>query len=122
MIISDDRTIQSIQTEFQTHFPNLKIEFYTVPHDTEKGSSLTQQLLEVTKTIGELREQQNTGDLSINGHQKVSTLESNFRDIYGLNVQVFRRSGNDVWLQTSATDNWTLSEQNKRAERYQNIA
>lgn len=121
MIISDDRTIQSVQIEFQEHFPNLKIEFYSTPHDTEQASMMSQQLLDVGKTIGELREQDNKGNLSINGHQKVSTLESNFRDIYGLNVQVFRRSGG-TWLQTSATDHWTLSQQDKRARRYENVA
>jgi hypothetical protein len=31
--------------------------------------------------------------------------------VYGLSVQVFRKSGN-VWLETSATDNWTLRQQN----------
>ena len=117
MIISDDRTIAAIQDEFQAHFSNLKIEFYTDKHNIEETSPSTQQLVDMSKTIGVLRKSKYEDDLSINGHLKVSTLERNFRDIYGLNVQVFRRSG-DTWLQTSATDNWTLSEQNNKAERY----
>lgn len=68
MIISDDRRIQSIQAEFQTHFPNLKIEFYAYPHDAEQGSVLTQQLLDINKTIGELREQQKLKNLVFGGY------------------------------------------------------
>ncbi len=43
----------------------------------------------------------------------VSELEQLFLTKYGLNAQVFRRSGN-LWLQTSATDHWTLAEQNRK--------
>lgn len=117
MMISDNRTIASIQEDFQAHFPNLKIEFYTDKHGIEEASPATQQLVDESQTIGVLRKIQYEGNLSINGHLKVTTLEYNFSTIYGLNVQVFRRSGG-TWLQTSTTDNWTLSEQNSRAERY----
>ena len=45
----------------------------------------------------------------------VNELEQRFSDVYGLGVQVFRKSGN-VWLETTVTDGWTLEQQNKQGE------
>ncbi len=114
MLITDDRTISDIQAEFQKKFPYLKIEFYVASHEEGEVSS-DRTLLDSSKTIADVRTATNAGELSINGHLKVSTLEGNFRDIYGLNVQVFRRS-RKIWLQTTATDEWTLAEQNDLGE------
>ncbi|QQS29668.1 MAG: hypothetical protein IPM47_01570 [Sphingobacteriales bacterium] len=114
MLITEDRTISDIQVEFHKKFPFLKLEFYAAPHE-EGGVSSDRTLIDSNKTVAEVRTVKNSGDLSINGHLKVSTLESNFRELYGLNVQVFRRS-RKIWLQTTATDEWTLSEQNKLGE------
>lgn len=115
--ITDDKSIEEVQALFTEHFPFLKIEFYEKEHDTGEGNQDSFKL-DSSKTIGEIRSSHTTGDLSIHGNQKVSTLESAFHDQYGLNVQVFRKS-NDIWLQTTATDEWTLSEQNHTAEEHQ---
>jgi hypothetical protein len=42
-------------------------------------------------------------------------LEGHFSDIYGLDVSIYRQSGK-AWLETSATDSWTLAQQNKMGE------
>lgn len=115
MTISDEKKIREVQKEFSEKFPYLRLEFYTEEHGAEEGSPADQKI-NPDKTIGEIRKQHSSGDLSVNGNQKVSTLEHNFHDIYGLNVQVFRRSG-DLWLQTTSTDDWTLADQNRRGRR-----
>ena len=38
------------------------------------------------------------------------------KEKYSLNIQVFRKSA-DIWLQTSATDHWTLEKQNGKGQR-----
>lgn len=114
MLITDEKKISEIQSEFHSKFPYLKLEFYSQPH-SEGGISNKSAHLNADKTVGEVRTIHNDGQLSINGNLKVSTLESNFREIYGLNAQVFRRS-RKIWLQTTATDEWTLAEQNKLGE------
>lgn len=114
MLITDDKKISEIQAEFRKKFPYLKLEFYALPH-TEGEISANSAHIDADKTVGEVRTIHNDGELSINGNLKVSTLEGNFRDIYGLNVQVFRRS-RKIWLQTTATDEWTLTEQNTLGE------
>ena len=112
MIIQDNKSIQAIQKEFNDKFPNLKIAFYAHEHGDHEGSPNADKL-EETLTIGQARTKTTEGDLSIHANQKVNTLEQNFHDIYGLNVQVFRKSGS-LWLQTTATDAWTLHKQNER--------
>ena len=45
----------------------------------------------------------------------VTELETMFRENFGLYVQVFRRSGK-LWLETTATDSWTLTVQNDQGK------
>lgn len=114
MTITDDKKLLDIQREFYDKFPYLKLEFYKSKHGTGEGSS-NQELINPNQTIGEVRTIHTKGDLSINGHIKVATLEKNFSEQYGLNVQVWRRSG-DIWLQTTVTDSWTLTDQNEKGK------
>ncbi len=116
MQISDDKKLMDIQREFSTKFPYLKIEFYTGKHGSGEGSP-EREHLDLEETVGAVRSNHEEGDLSIDGHLKVKTLERNFADKYGLNAQVFRKSG-EVWLQTISTDEWTLSEQNRKGELF----
>ncbi|MEK7253498.1 MAG: hypothetical protein AAB316_02035 [Bacteroidota bacterium] len=114
MLITDNKKLKDIKAEFHAKFPFLKLEFYIGKHESHKPSPARQQL-DPEKTIGEVRSIHVEGDLGIDAHLKVSTLEDRFWENYGLNVQVFRRSGN-LWLQTSASDEWTLAEQNRKGE------
>ncbi|MEZ4720676.1 MAG: hypothetical protein R2813_02235 [Flavobacteriales bacterium] len=114
--IDDNKTISEVQAEFSKHFPFLKLEFYKTEHQEGQGSTEKERIAS-NRTIGEVRSNHESGGLSIHGNQKVSTLESAFHDVYGLNVQVFRKSA-DVWLQTIKTDEWTLSEQNHTGEEH----
>ena len=107
-------TVAKVQEAFNEHFPYLKLEFYSTEHEAGEGSP-DQLKLDKNLTIKEAGKNEDQGDISIHGNQKVSTLEQNFHDAYGLNVQVFRKSGN-LWLQTTKTDGWTLSEQNRQGE------
>lgn len=112
MVISDDKTLKDIQREFNDKFPYLKIEFYKTHHEPGEGSP-TQERLDSEMTIGEARQSHEEGDLRVQSNMKVSTLEQNFSEKYGLHVQVFRKSGN-LWMQTTSTDEWTLNEQNRK--------
>ena len=68
-----------------------------------------------SKTLGECRTIHNKGTITITPQMTVAGLEQNMNDVYGLSVQVFRKSGM-AWLETSVTDNWTLEQQNKQGE------
>lgn len=112
MVIKDAKQINDIQKEFNAKFPFLKLEFYKTQHGVGEGTP-DKEKLNAQKTIGEVRNIHNTGDLSINENMTVITLEQELYNTYGLNAQVFRKSGN-LWLQTTSTDDWTLKVQNEK--------
>lgn len=112
--INDQRKIFAIQEEFNTMFPYLKLEFFSKPHKKD-GPTAKKFIKHSSETLGECRTNHNSGELVINPAMTVSDLEQRFGDVYGLGVQVFRKSGNS-WLETTVTDSWTLEEQNKQGE------
>ncbi len=112
--ITKDKTLKEIQKEFAKRFPFLKIEFYKQAHQEGKGS-LKKNTLNNKLAIKQVQKNDSTGTIKIHGLLKVSELEKAFSKTFGLPVQVFRKSGK-VWLQTTATDNLTLAEQNQMAK------
>lgn len=112
--INDHRKIFAIQEEFNTTFPYLKLEFFSKPH--KPGGASPKTLIKNNSiTLGECRTVHHKGDITIIPEMTVFDLEQNLSDVYGLGVQVFRKSGK-TWLETTVTDNWTLAEQNKQGE------
>lgn len=108
--INDNRKIYAIQEEFHKEFPFLKLEFYAKPH--KKGGAHSNEFItESSKRLGDCRSIHDSGEITITPQLTVGELEQNFRDVYGLSVQVFRKSGK-VWLETIDTDNWSLQKQN----------
>src|SRR4030095_2379912 len=104
--ITPETRISELKASFSKRFPHLKIEFFS-------GSSrkiVGDEQLEVQHLSG--RKPQ--GAWHITGLTTVAEMEKLFITRYGLHAEVFRQSG-QVWLQTSATDDWTLDEQNHEA-------
>ncbi len=112
--VDDTRSITEIQKEFNAGFPYLKIEFFKKPHVAGETSALA-DMLPTDSNLAKWRTVHNSGDLIITPDTKVSELESEFQEKFGISAQVFRQSG-DVWLETSVTDSWTLKEQNEQGE------
>jgi hypothetical protein len=114
ILINDKKTIETIQKEFNLRFPYLKIEFFSRPHKIGEGSS--KKIIKSTnQTLGECRKVHKDGQIKIVPQMKVSELEQMLTYVYGLSVQIFRKSGKS-WLETTVTDGWTLEEQNKEGE------
>lgn len=111
--IKDNQTLSDIKTEFTRHFPHLKIEFFSVKHVEDEASPRT-AIYDDTLRLKDIRTSHEEGDLSIDGHLKTASFEQNFHEIFGVNIQVYRRSGS-LWLQTITTDSWTLAEQERKA-------
>lgn len=109
--INQSTKLKLIQDEFQNAFPFLKIEFYSNSHKAGEGSN-KKNTLNANLTVGEASKKGKESSLNINKTMKVSQLEDGFLKTFGLNVQVFRKS-NNLWLQTTITDNWTLEKQDQ---------
>ena len=108
--IHENRRLFELQQDFNSLFPFLKIEFFKAPHSIGEGSAKN-QLHDNNRVVSDCRLKKSEGVLQINEQMTVSDLEARFFDDFGLSAQIFRKSGN-VWLETSATDNWTLRQQN----------
>jgi hypothetical protein len=118
LIIDQDKTIKSVQEDFQRHFPFLMIEFYSKPHQAGEGSPKKYQIKN-SLTISEAQNNSKSGTVRIMPDMKVKDLENIFEEIFGLYVQIFRQSGK-IRLQTITTDHLTLAEQNKMGFEMQN--
>lgn len=109
--VNKNKQLKTIQEEFQKCFPFLKLEFYANSHRSSEGSA-KKNLLNNNLTVGETPKFNKDNTIRIQKSMKVSELEKAFFEIFGLNVQVFRKS-NNLWLQTTITDNWSLEKQNQ---------
>ena len=114
--INDNSSIAEIQKEFNSKFPYLKIELFDKPHKLSEGSR-KDSMIPQSKLLKECRKEHINEDLLIDPNMSVIELESIFMKHFGLNVQVFRKSG-DIWIETTVTDQWTLKKQNDEAEAY----
>jgi hypothetical protein len=119
IVINDNRLIEDVQKEFTEKFSFLKLEFFNQPHKKGEASS-KKQLHNNKQTLGESRTIHTNGSITITGRMKVSELEKLFQKMYGLSVQVFRKSGN-IWLETTSTDDWTLTKQNVQAKEFKDF-
>ena len=112
MLIGDDMKIKDIQQAFSKLFPALKVEFFSGRHTVGEGSPIRTRL-DAELTLAQVRSAHTEGEFIIRGDISVAQLEREFFERFGLNTQILRRSGN-LWMQTTATDSWTLEEQNQK--------
>jgi len=114
--INSQRIIAEVQKTFNEAFPYLKIEFFTQPHLKGKATS-NDFLVSNLMRLGEFGNTDKSGSIEVIGSMKVSALEKILSDRFGLYAQVLRRSGK-IWLETTATDDWTLDTQNEEGRDF----
>jgi hypothetical protein len=114
IIINDKRKVFAIQEEFNRAFPYLKLEFFA-KSNSATGRSPGKYIKNNSETLGNCRTIHQGGGITVHPNMTVADLEQGFRETYGLNIQVFRKSGK-AWLETTITDGWTLEEQNRQGE------
>ena len=117
MIIEADikKTLGEIAVQFSAGYPFLKLEFYNQPHSIHAVSS-EKNLLPPNLTGKETGLKFQPGTVEIHDYQKTGDVEQLFKKNLGLNVQIFRRHGED-WIQTVGTDDLTLREQNEIGQK-----
>jgi hypothetical protein len=113
MKLTKKSTVQDIFDQFNTQFPYLHLEFYD--HDDNVDHTPTHQISHST-LLEDLNPELVESVFAVDPEMTVSDFEKMMEDKYQLNIQVFRKSS-DIWLQTSATDHWTLEKQNGKGHR-----
>jgi hypothetical protein len=111
LLLEESMTLTEIQQEFSCLFPFLKLEFYSIRNTLK--STFNANLL--SKRLVDFRKRSRMDDLNISPDMSVNALENTFEEMFDLDVHVYRKSGRS-WLETSATGEWTLSEQNAEGE------
>lgn len=106
MKIKKDNTIADVLVAFNKEYPLLKLAMYRKAHEHNEGTKAKYELPQET-LLADINPNLNDGMIQLHDDLTVEALEDTFENDYGLHVQVFRKSG-DIWLQTSATDHWTL--------------
>ena len=112
MHINRNKSIGELRKEFSEIFQGLKLEFYNHDHKAYATSS-PDDMISADQRLDELLDFSDDKEYVINEDISVAQLESDFKEIFNLNIQVFRKS-KDLWLQTSATDDWSLAKQNSK--------
>ncbi len=113
MQITKETHLFNIQLRFQERFPLLKIEFFKSHHDKLQLSPLTDEVM-LDLTVGELNADLVEGELLLYGSEATGDFEARLESMFGLHIQVYRKSGIN-WLQTSNTDEWSLTKQESHA-------
>jgi hypothetical protein len=114
LTIQPDDTVEVFQKKFNRIYPYLKVEFFKKPHRKGQGSS-KRDMYPSTVMFRELIGSKDKNIFGWDDNMVIEEFEQGLQSKFGLSVQVFRKSGN-VWLVTSATDNWTLKQQNEEGE------
>lgn len=109
--IHDNITLQEIKDIFSDFYPNLKIEFYSTPHNIYEASEENKRL-PADKKLREIKEGHLDGVIDIQPTEKVADLEKEFQKRFGLPAQVLRKKKGE-WAQTTSMDSFTLREVNE---------
>ncbi|HWY37430.1 MAG TPA: hypothetical protein VNY73_02655, partial [Bacteroidia bacterium] len=95
--IADTKKISDLQKEFNALFPFLKLEFFVHKHKVQQGS-FKKDMLNTELTLQSFRKKHTEGTIFIKESMKVSEIEDTFQRVFGLSVQVFRKSGRS-WIE-----------------------
>lgn len=119
MKIDQKTKLAEIQLAFNGQFPYLRVEFYKRPHESGEATA-DREKLDLDLTLEEIANAKWNKGLTFDRNMTISEFEALMHDDFGLNVQVFRRSGN-LWLQTTVTDNWSLDVANAKGGRSEEL-
>jgi hypothetical protein len=111
------KKLSTLKREFSAKFPYLSLGIYAPEAKELVAQGQKIYSLSNDHTISEVRTRVNPGEISIHGRKKVSTLEREFEDIYGLYTQVcFVKSDGKRFYTTGSLDDMTLSSLNRKGE------
>ena len=101
-----------IKKQFNSEYPFLKLEFLVLKR---MQAGLRHPIIADDNTrLGNLQPAMKEGGFHVGDSTTVDELERFFKD-HMLSVQVFRLSEN-LWLETTMTDGWTLKKQNSHGK------
>lgn len=104
--IEKSKTLKEVIDQFNYYFPHLKFEFFSKSHNDFEPSH-KKEMYKHNLTIGDIANNADNEVLIFSEDITISAFENLLKQEFGLNAQIFRRSGN-VWLETTTSDHWSL--------------
>lgn len=114
LTLSNSTSIGELKKSFAACFPYLELAFYRHSHRQRESSMLDQQLPEHT-LLSEI-EGVRGGVFTFEPAMPVADFEERLQSVFGLPVQVLRKAGNNLWIETMQTDDLSLQKQNDMGE------
>jgi hypothetical protein len=111
--VSPSLEIRDLKKQFHQNFKFLKIEFFKKPHAFEQGSH-KKDLYAIDTKLSDIMNSKVSEDIEFDENTSVFDFENSFKK-FGLNVQVFRKSGT-IYIETNLTDSWSLGQQEKEGK------
>ena len=109
--LSNNRTIQEIQNEFNEYFPHLKIQFYQ--KDKFFPGSFSELFVESgEEKLSTCRVKNNSGYLYLNDESTVLKLKQTVYDYFGLKIEVFQITDHNHWSENPITKEQLLTQIN----------
>ena len=112
--IDDRLSVGDVEDRFNECYPSLRIGFYSVPHKLFEATD-KQYRYTSDRKIGDIRHKHFNQPYEIKSWFTVARIEKDLKEIYGLNVQVFRCDSKGNIVQTTQSDDLTLSQQQQFA-------
>lgn len=109
--IHDATSIREIRKVFTNFYPYLDINFYRSPHEIYEQSK-QEEAYSPDSIIGDIKKTHLSGLIDIQPSEKVSDLEKEFQERFGLSIQILCKE-QDEWKQTTGMDDFTLKELNE---------
>ena len=119
LTINDNHKLSEVKDQFNALFPYLKLEFFRHKHDVKRSNPKT-DMLSSDLTFKKVRKKHTEGAIVVKENMSVASLEQLFQDVFGISVQVFRKSGRS-WIETSVTDDWSLRRQNEEGKELSSL-
>jgi len=109
--IDTETKFNEVQSAFNKAYPFLKLEFFT-KNNFKKNDPSARKSIPARKKLGDYTTSPFKTTIEINEEMTVAELEKILKELLLIDVQVYRRSEN-LWLQTTITDKWSLKKQNE---------
>lgn len=113
ILIQKNTTLTELNDLFSEAFSGLRLGFF-IDKNHDQILTANEEVKDLHMPVNKLSEASFDGEIDIEGRMTVNDVEALFKNTLGIEVQLFRKSGNN-WLRTVQTDSWTLDEQQKVA-------
>ena len=109
--IDNETRIADFQNRFNEVYTYLKVDFFRKQHAEQELSAIS-DIIPPDELFSSINTFLEPGNIDISPQRTVAQVETEVFDKLGVAMQVSRKSDN-VWIQTSRTDNRTLEKQNE---------